>query len=154
MDEGRLRVESNALAVERRQRQAHYAAIVGAVVTAGSMVFGVLTYQRSTFQQKQAGSLGILHDYLTLAVEHPDLASRRPDQPINAEYEWFVTNAMFTAETLWTLVGDDPRWSSSISSILRQHRHYLEQGVFVCDDFSQEFVTYIKSRIPGLKCAR
>ena len=147
-------METGALSEARRQRQAHYATIVGAVVTAGSMVFGVLTYQRSTFQTRQAGSLGILHDYLKLAVEHPDLASRRPDQPIDAEYEWFVTNAMFTAETLWTLVGDDPRWSTSISSILRQHRHYLESGVFVCDDFSKEFVTYIKTQTPALKCSR
>ena len=117
------------------------------------MVFGVLTFQRSTFQQRQAGSLGILHDYLKVAVEHPDLASRRPDQPIDAEYVWFVTNAIFTAETLWTLVGDDPRWTSSISSILRQHIHYLDSGVFVCNEFSNEFVTYTKTRVPGLKCA-
>ena len=101
----------------RRQRQAHYATILGAAVTAGSMLFGVLTYQRSAANQRQAASLGILQDYLKMAVEHPDLASRHPGQAVDAEYEWFATHALFTAETLSVLVGDDPRWKApSLSS--------------------------------------
>ena len=89
-----------------------------------------------------------------MSVEHPDLASRDPGQPVDAEYEWFATHALFTAETLWVLVGDDPRWKRSIAFILRQHRGYLEQGHFVCGNFSAEFVTYVKNQIKGLKCAR
>ena len=57
-----------------------------------------------------------------MAVEHPDLASRNRNQPVDARYEWFATHALFTAETLWSLVGNDPRWQSSIAAILRQHR--------------------------------
>jgi hypothetical protein len=117
------------------------------------MLFGVLTYKRSATHQRQAASLGILQEYLKMAVEHPDLASRDPNQPVDARYAWFATHALFTAETLWGLVGDDPRWTSSISSILRQHRGYLEQGLLVCGDFTPEFVTYMKSHIRGLKCA-
>ena len=89
-----------------------------------------------------------------MAVEHPDLASRAPGQPVDAEYEWFATHALFTAETLSVLVGDDPRWKSSIAFIVRQHRGYLEQGHFICGNFSSEFVTYVKSQIKDLKCAR
>lgn len=147
-------MQTSAQIEARRQRQAHYATILGALVTAGSMVFGVLTYQRSATHQRQAASLGILQEYLKMAVEHPDLASRAAGQPLDARYEWFATNALFTAETLWGLVGDDPRWTSAITSILRQHRHYLEEGAFVCDDFSREFVTYVRSRMPGLRCAQ
>ena len=72
-------------------------------------MFGVLTYQRSAVEHRQAAALTMLQGYLKLAVEHPDLASRHPDQPVDARYEWFATHALFTAETLWSLVGDDSR---------------------------------------------
>lgn len=137
----------------RWQRQAHLAAIVGAVVTAGSMVFGVLTYQRSAAEQRQVAALGVLQEYLKLTVEHPDLASRSHDQPVDARYGWFATHALFTAETLWGLVGNDPRWERAIVSILRQHRDYLEQGVFSCGDYSPEFVKYMQTRLRTLTCA-
>jgi hypothetical protein len=89
-----------------------------------------------------------------LAVDHPDLASRRPDQPVDARYEWFATHALFTAETLSGLVGDDSRWQRAIDSILRQHRGFLTEGAFACGDYSPDFVKYIKSRVPELKCAQ
>jgi len=114
-------VDKFVLSETRRQRQAHLATILGALVTAGSMVFGVLTYQRSAVEHRQAASLSMLQEYLKLAVEHPDLASPRPDQPVDARYEWFATHALFTAETLWGLVGEDPRWERAIHSILREH---------------------------------
>ena len=69
----------------KRQRAAHFATILGAVVTASSMVFGVLTYQRSAAENRQASSLNTLQEYLKLAVEHPDLASPRPDQSVGRE---------------------------------------------------------------------
>lgn len=137
----------------RQQRTARYATILGAFVTAASMVFGVLTYQRSAAEQRQTIALSILQDYLKLAVEHPDLASRDQAKPVDAKYNWFAMHALFSAETLWSLVGDDAKWHKAIDSILRQHRGYLEQGVFVCDDFQSGFVEYLKNRLPTLKCA-
>ena len=89
-----------------------------------------------------------------MAVEHPELASRDPGQPVDAQYEWFATNALFTAETLFVLVGDDPRWKNSIAFIVRQHRGYLEDGHFICGNFSSGFVTYVTDEIKDLKCAR
>ena len=118
------------------------------------MVFGVLTYQRSAAEHRQAGAVGMLQDYLESAVEHPDLASGNPEQPVDARYDWFATNALFTAETLWTLVGDDPRWQRAIDSIMRQHRGYLVQGRFACGDYTPAFVKYIQDRIRELKCSR
>ena len=142
------------LSETKRQRQAHFATILGALVTAGSMVFGVLTFQRSAAEHRQAASLGMLQEYLKLAVEHPDLASRVPDQPVDARYEWFATHALFTAETIWNLVGDDSRWQRAVDSILRQHRGYLVQGGFACGDYTPDFVTYIRIRVPELRCAQ
>ena len=141
------------MAEDKRQRQAHYATILGAVVTAGSMVFGVLTYQRSAAESRHAAALGMLQEYLKLAVEHPDLASRAPDQPVDPRYEWFATHALFTAETIWTLEKTDPRWASSVDAILRQHRGYLTTGAFPCSDFTPAFVAYARSRMPALACA-
>lgn len=137
----------------RLERWAHYSTILAAAVTAGSMVFGVLTYQRSASDQRQIIALGILQDYLKTSVEHPDLASQDRNQPVDAKYLWFATHALFTAETLWGLVGTDPRWQRAVDSIVRQHRGYLVQGVFACDDFTPEFVDYVRQRVPDLKCA-
>ncbi len=147
-------VEKFVLSETKRQRQAHFATILGAVVTAGSMVFGVITYQRSATENRQAAALGMLQNHLKLAVEHPDLASRTPDQPVDARYSWFATHALFTAETLWSLVGDDLRWERAIDAILRQHHGYLVQGGFACGDYSPDFVNYIQTKVQDLKCAR
>ena len=94
------------MAETKLQRLAQFAPILGAVVTASSMVFGVLTYQRSAAEQRQTAALGVLQEYVKLCVEHPDLASRDRSQPVDAKYNWFATHALFTAETLWRLVGD------------------------------------------------
>lgn len=147
-------MEKLVLSEARRQRQAHFATILGALVTAGSMVFGVLTYQRSAAEHRQASALTMLQEYLKLAVQNPDLASRRLDQPADTRYVWFATHALFTAETLRDQVGTDPRWERAIDAILRQHRSYLVSGDFACGDYSPGFVTYIKTRVPELKCAR
>ena len=146
-------MERFVLSETRRQRQAHLATVIGALVTAVSMVFAVVTYQRSAAEHREAAALGMLQDYLKLAVDHPDLASREPGQPSDARYERFATNAVFTAETLWVLVGHDQRWQRAIDAILREHRGYVVQGVFACKDFTPEFVNYIRVRVPELKCA-
>lgn len=136
-----------------RQRQAHLATILGALVTAGSMVFGVLTFHRSAVEHRQAAALGLLQDYLKLAVEHPELASRKPGQRMDARYDWFATNALFTAETIWGLVGDDSKWQRAVDSILRQHNGYLTQGAFNCGDYTPDFVKYLRVRVREFKCA-
>ena len=59
-------------------RLMQWATIVGAVVTAASVIFGVLTYRRGVQEQRQAAAVGILQEYLKLSVEHPDLA-RHPE---------------------------------------------------------------------------
>ena len=147
-------VEKFVLSETKRQRQAHFATILGALVTAGSMVFGVLTYQRSATESRQAAALGMLQDYLKLAIEHPDLASRTPEQPEDARYSWFATHALFTAETLWSLVGYDARWEQAIDAILRQHHGFLVQGSFACGDYTPDFVSYVQTRVRDLKCAQ
>ena len=134
-------------------RWTQYAAILGALVTAGSMVFGVLTFRRTSEEQRQSMALGVLQDYLKLSVEHPELASFEEGERVDIKHAWFAANALFTAQTLWKLQGDDPRWERIIKAIIRDHAIFLRHGNFACDEYEPEFINYIKTNVPALKCA-
>lgn len=135
------------------QHLALWASIVLALSTVAALLWGVWTYGRSGQAQAQFLALGTLQHYLDLAVARPDLASRRDDQPVDPPYAWFAAHALTTAQTLWTLVGHQVQWQRAINAIIRQHRSYLRSGVFVCDDFAPEFVSYLRHRVAGLRCA-
>lgn len=139
--------------VSRLQMAALCASIIMAVSILATLLFGVWTYSRNANSQVQLLALGTLQHYLDLAVEHPELASRGDDQPIDAQYAWFAAQAITTAQTLWTLVGNQESWQRSINAIIRQHRSYLRSGAFVCDDFTPEFVSYLRGKVADLKCA-
>lgn len=129
------------------------ASIVIAVGTMGALLWGVWTYKRNGEAQVQFLALGTLQHYLDLAVAYPDLASRDDSQAVDPRYAWFAAQSLTTAQTLWLLVGRQENWQRSINAIVRQHRSYLRSGVFVCDDFSPEFVGFLRTRVVDLKCA-
>jgi hypothetical protein len=129
------------------------ASIVMAASTVAALLWGVWTYKRNGEAQVQLQALGALQHYLDLAVAHPDLASRDQSQPIDARYAWFAAQSLTTAQTLWLLVGRQPNWQRSIAAIVRQHHSFLRSGVFVCDDFSPEFVDHLRRLLADLKCA-
>jgi hypothetical protein len=135
------------------QQLAMGSGIAVAIAAVMSLVWGIWTYRRNAQAQVQLLALSALQHYLDLAVEHPELASRESEQPIDARYAWFAVQALFTAQTLWTLVGHRAEWQRSIGSIVRQHRPYLRSGAFVCEDFAPEFVGYLRQRAADLKCA-
>jgi hypothetical protein len=135
-------------------RLTQWATVVGAVVTAATMFFGVSTYRRGVHEQRQAAAVGTLQEYLKMSVEYPDLARRVSGQPLDARYEWFATHAVFTAETLWTQVGSDRPWRGTIDFILRQHRDYLQSGALSCDAYQPTFVEYMKEQVPKFKCGQ
>jgi len=132
------------------------AVLVSIVMAAGNvwaLVWGVWTYKRNADAQLQLLALETLQHYLDLAVAHPDLASRDKSLSVDVRYAWFAAQALTTAQTLWLLVRRQPNWQRSINAIVRQHRSYLRSGTFVCGDFSPEFVDYLRTRVPELKCA-
>jgi hypothetical protein len=129
------------------------AGAVSAVAFMLTFVFGVYQFTRSAENQLQSSAFGVLQHYLDQAVARPDLATRTPDQPVDAQYAWFAANAMVTAQTLWQLVGTRPDWQRSINATIRQHETYLRSGAFTCGDFAPEFVSYLRERVPGLQCA-
>lgn len=143
-----MSTESNTL-----QQVAVWATIVIAATAVITLLVGVLNYRRNTEDQLQLLALGILQHYLDLAVEHPDLATRDEEKPIDPRYGWFAAHALTTAQTLRTLVGYEANWQRAINAIVRQHRSYLRSGAFVCDDFTPEFVGYLRERVAGLRCA-
>jgi len=134
-------------------RWVQYATILGAIVTAGSMVFGVMTYRRTAEEQRQSMALGVLQDYLRLSVEHPELASFEDGERVDIRHAWFAANALFSAQTLWKLEGHDPRWERVIKAIIRDHAIDLEKGDFACDEYEPEFIRYIDANVPTMKCA-
>lgn len=135
------------------QHLALWASIALAAATVISLVFAAWTYRRNAKAQVQLLALATLQHYLDRAVDHPELASRGDDQPIDARYAWFAAQALFTAQTLRTLVGGQADWRRAIDAIVREHRPYLRSGTFVCEDFAPEFVTYLRERVPDLRCA-
>src|SRR5688572_9909696 len=129
-----------------------WATILGAIVTAASMVFGVLTYRRGAYEHRQAAAVEILQRHLELSLEHPELATPASGQPVDAGYIWFARHAMFTAEMLWSLVGKDRKWQGTIEFLLHQHRDYLQQGLMTCDAYQPEFLVFVRKKAPELAC--
>ena len=125
-----------------------------ALVTAGSMVFGVLTY----------------HQSMPNSDKQPRWACCR----ITSSWRWSTRTWRAGARTsqsmpdmsgLLRMRCSRPRrcgvWWEQIrdgkgrsSPILRQHRSHLVEGSFVCGDYTPAFVSTIQNRIPELKCAR
>lgn len=139
---------------------APWTSIVLAAAAVISLCFAVWSYRRNAEAQiriaeaqVQLSALGMLQHYLDLAVEHPELASRVDDQPVDARYAWFAAQALTTAEVLRRLVGEQGEWQRAVSAIVRQHRPYLRSGAFVCEDFAPDFVAYLRERVPDLRCA-
>ena len=135
------------------QHLALWASIAIAVATVISLIFAAWTYRRNAEAQVQLLALGTLQHYLDRAVEYAEVASRKNDDPMDARYAWFAAHALFTAQTLRTLVGSHAEWQRAINAIVRQHLPYLRSGAFVCEDFAPDFVSYLRERFPDLKCA-
>jgi hypothetical protein len=127
--------------------------LIGTALTVAALLWGVWTYKRNGEAQIQLLALERLQHYLDLAVRYPELASRDESQSVDVRYAWFAAQSLTTAQTLWILVGRQPSWQRSINAIVRQHHSYLRSGAFVCDDFSPDFVGYLRTRVPELKCA-
>ncbi len=135
------------------ERVSPWANVVLAISAAFTLVFGFWNYSRTSEAELQLSALGTLQHYLDLAVQHPELATREAGRPVDAQYAWFAAYALSTAQTLKVLVGDQGDWRRGIDAIVRQHRAFLSSGIFVCDDFTPEFVAYVRTKVPEMKCA-
>jgi hypothetical protein len=122
--------------------------------TLAALLWGVWTYKGNGEVQVQLLALGALQHYLDLALAHPDMASRDESKPVDAQYAWFAAQALNTAQTLWIVVGRQANWQRSIHAIVRQHRAFPRSDAFLSNDFSPEFVNYLREGVTDLKCAQ
>ena len=136
------------------QTVALWASVVVAAAAVVSLAVGIWDYNRNAQAQVQLTALSILQNYLNLAVQHPDLASRDAGDPVDARYAWFAAHALNTAQTLRGLVGHQEDWQRAIDAIVRQQQPYLRSGLFECRDFSPGFVTYLRAKTADLRCAQ
>ena len=143
-----------AMKEDKLQEGAHWATIGGSIVTAASVLFAACTYYQTSQTQAEAAAVAVLQEYLKLAIEHPSLASRGPNTPVDSRYSsWFASHAFFTAETIYTLTDGEHGWDRAISAILREHHSYVIQKAFPCGDFDPDFVSLVRRRFPGMKCS-
>ena len=136
----------------RLQLIALVASIVLATASASSLLFGVCTYRRNANAQLRAVKTQLqltafrtLQHYFDLAVEYPDLASRDDEQPVDTRYAWFAGQALYTAQTLRTLVGDERDWQRAINLLVRNHRSFMRSPHFAPNDFDQDFVDHLRT---------
>ena len=137
-----------------------WSGIIRDAVAVVSLVFAVWSYRRtaksqahSAQAQVQLSALSTLQHYLDMAVANPELATRDESQPVDASYGWFAAQALNTAQTLWTQVGEHEDWQRAINAIVRHHQSYLRSGAFTCNDFTPQFIDYLRGRVPDLRCA-
>ena len=135
------------------QTVALWASVVVAAAAVVSLAVGIWDYNRNAQAQVQLTALSVLQNYLNLAVQHPELASHDPNDPVDARYAWFAAHALNTAQTLQVLVGHHEDWQRAIDAIIRRQQPYLRSGLFECRDFSPAFVTYLRAQVAALGCA-
>jgi hypothetical protein len=150
-----LAVKQEQQAPPDRLRQVQLlASIVGLVVGVTTLLVGIRNFNHNAEAQFQLSALNTIQHYFDLAIAHPELATREDNQPVDARYAWFASQALTTAQTLRTLVGYQESWQRAIRSIVRQHRSFLRSGAFVCEDFTPDFVDYLRQQVADLRCAR
>lgn len=142
------------MSIKPLQQVTIWASVVVAAATVVSLVLGIWDYNRNAQAQVQLTALGVLQNYLNLAVQHPELASHDPNDPVDVRYAWFAAHALNTAQTLQVLVGHQEDWHRAINAVIRQQQPYLRSGLFECRDFSPAFVAYLRARVTDLSCAQ
>lgn len=129
------------------QRAAHLAAVLTAVVAIFALWDTARMTRLSTESQTRAAAVSVLQDYMRLAIEHPDLANRADNSPVDNRYEWFAAHAYFTAETIYGLMHGHPEWDSTVASIVRDHHAFVRDGGFPCVDYSEAFQQFVKHQL-------
>jgi hypothetical protein len=110
--------------------------------------------ERSAAAQTHAAAVGVLQDYMKLAIEHPDLANRADAAPVDDRYEWLAAHAYFSAETIYNLTHGEAEWDSTVASIVRLHHGLVRDSKFPCGDYSPRFDSLVKAELKAeFRCA-
>jgi hypothetical protein len=126
------------------------ATVIAAVVATAAFAWSAKTDLEAARTQTQATALEILQSQLQLAIEHPDLATADPADPAtlaDPRYGWYAMSALVTAETIYGLMGTDPRWRAAAGQLVAQHQAFVQSPAFDCDLFSADFLTFVREVI-------
>ena len=122
------------------------ATVLIALFTARAVVISGEAYRdsaemnrRTTEAQSHAAAVGILQDYMKLAIEHPELASAFERHPTADRQEWFSSHAYSSAEAIYNLTRGDAPWDSTVAGIIDQHSSLVTNRHYYCHDYSPAF---------------
>lgn len=135
-----------------------WATIVIAACTVGALVVAIESYEdaaemnrltsemnrRAAVAQSHAVAVGILQDYMKLAIDHPELASRYEKHPGEAKREWFASHAYSSAEAIYNLTHGEAPWDSTVAGIVDQHDRLVKMHQYYCHDYTPAFDTLVR----------
>jgi len=53
-------------------------------------------------------------------------------------------NALITADSIYTLLGDDPEWRHGASTFIMQHLQFVLTPDFPCEVFEASFLRFVR----------
>jgi len=122
---------------------AHLATIVTAVVAVLALVGVMWQVRIGRLSQREATASALYGHYLSLAVQHPNLASASieipPKDTLNEtfeSYEWFVSLMLHAFEQILELTEGDEAWRGAIAAQIKYHDDYLLSERFEPDYYS------------------
>jgi hypothetical protein len=121
---------------DKLQSAAHWATIVGVVVAIVAILFGFFTYEGTADLQQETTAYTLYREHLQLCFEHPDYASASKAVLKDAKYEWFVANALHSADAILVLRPKDDGWRETIKEVIRIHQEYIRDKSFPREHYS------------------
>ena len=99
--------------------------------------------RRTTAAQAHAFAVSILQDYMRLAVEHPELASKYEKHPTTDRRLWFASHAYSSAEAIYNLTRGEAPWDSTVAGMIDTHALLVTSGAYYCHDYSPGFDSFV-----------
>lgn len=133
------------------QRTVTIATVCIALFTVVAVLVALRAYEdsaemnrHSAEAQSHALAIGILQDYMKLAIEHPELANRPDKQPVDDRYEWLAAHAYSSAEAIYNLTRGEAPWDSTVAGIVGLHHRLVREGRYTCHDYSPAFDSLVR----------
>jgi hypothetical protein len=124
------------------ERGSNVATIATAVIAIVALLFSGYTYLETTRIQQKVAAFTFWQSYLQLAAQKPKYANGNfvsGNTDDKEAYEWFASNALGAAETVYLLQKDDPGWQNTIKTLIRTHRNFINSPGFVRGHYDPAF---------------
>lgn len=142
--------EKERSSVESVAKGANWATILATIVAAIALTVSIYTYWETTNLQQRTAAFTYWQIYLQLAFSNPEFASgiaNDADPKEKQKYEWFASNALGAGEAVFMLQRGDKGWESTIKTLIRTHRKYIESPAFEREHFNDQFVSLVDTTL-------